>query len=189
MVYWFTSDTHFGHANILIHDHRPFSSIEEHDNGLIANWNERVAPGDVVFHLGDVAWHRQARNIDTLLRQLHGTKILITGNHDERSVTQAKGWAKVTPYHELTTEGHKLILFHYPLAVWNRSHHGSWALHGHCHGTLPVDLNAMRLDVGTMCWNYTPVSFEQIAHAMSHHRWVPVDGHGRTPQTKSPENR
>ena len=37
---FFTSDTHFGHRHILEFCKRPFSSIEEHDEQLIANWFE-----------------------------------------------------------------------------------------------------------------------------------------------------
>lgn len=175
---WFTADTHFGHANILLHDRRPFRSIDEHDAHLITNWNARVDPGDTVYHVGDVAWHRDVTDIDALLKQLHGTKILILGNHDEKTVARSREWAKVTPYHEITVQEQKIILFHYPMVVWNRSHHGSWALHGHCHGTLPTNRNALSLDVGTMCWNYAPVSFEEIAEALTHHHWSPADGHG-----------
>jgi calcineurin-like phosphoesterase family protein len=176
---WFTSDTHWGHANILKYDNRPFASIEEHDEALVANWNRVVRPGDVVYHLGDVAWYHQVINVEVLLGRLHGTKILILGNHDEKTVKRATGWAKVTPYHEISVNGQKIVLFHYRMVVWNRSHHGSWALHGHSHGTLPVNLQARTFDVGTMCWNYHPISYEQVAEEMQRHSFIPVDGHGK----------
>ena len=48
---WFTSDTHWGHANILKYDNRPFATIDEHDEELVRRWNAVVAPGDVVYHL------------------------------------------------------------------------------------------------------------------------------------------
>lgn len=174
---WFTSDTHFGHANILKYDHRPFASITEHDEALIQNWNAVVSPGDVVYHLGDVAWHRHVPDIDLLLGRLHGTKILILGNHDEKTVARSKGWAKVTPYHEISVNGQKICLFHYRMVVWNRSHHGSWALHGHSHGTLPDNLQAKTFDVGTMCWGYRPISYEEVSEEMQRHSFVPVDAH------------
>jgi len=174
---WFTSDTHFGHANIIRYDNRPFSSIEEHDEALIQNWNRHVKPGDVVYHMGDVAWHRDVGNVDLLLARLCGTKILILGNHDEKTVARARGWSSVVPYKEISISGQKICLFHYRMVVWNRSHHGSWALHGHSHGTLPVTYTAKTFDVGTMCWGYRPISYDEVAVEMAKHSFLPVDCH------------
>lgn len=39
---FFTSDTHFNHANIIKFCERPFGSIEEMNEALIANWNRVV---------------------------------------------------------------------------------------------------------------------------------------------------
>ena len=50
---FFTSDTHFGHANIIKYCNRPFSSLEEMNSTIIRNWNEMVKPEDTVFFLGD----------------------------------------------------------------------------------------------------------------------------------------
>ena len=179
MTYWFTSDTHFGHANILKHDPRPFSDIDTHDQALIDNWNKVVAPSDVVYHLGDVMWHTKDAKRDYILNSLHGILILIKGNHDKsnKPLLRHKRWAKVCDYDEVTIHEQKIILFHYRMVVWNRSHHGSWALHGHSHGSLPMNLQARTFDVGTMCWGYTPISFEHVAVEMAKHTFVPVDGH------------
>lgn len=166
-MYWFTSDTHFGHANIIRYDRRPFGCIEEHDRELITRWNAAVDRRDVVYHLGDFAWHNNTTRVDEILTQLHGTKILIYGNHDSKAVKRSTQWAKVTPYDEVTIEKQKICLFHYRMVVWNRSRHGSWALHGHSHGRLPVLYNILTLDVGTMLWNYTPVSFSTLKIEMT----------------------
>lgn len=176
---WFTSDTHWAHDKVLGFDNRPWATIEEHDEALIQNWNAVVQPGDVVYHLGDVSWHKRLLDIEILLGRLHGTKILILGNHDVGHVEKATGWAKVTPYLEISERGQKVVLFHYRMVVWNRSHHGSWALHGHSHGNLPVNYDARTFDVGTMCWNYRPISFDEVAEEMQKHTFVPVDQHGR----------
>lgn len=45
MIY-FTSDLHLGHANIIRHCNRPFSSVEEMDDALIDNWNAKVTNAD-----------------------------------------------------------------------------------------------------------------------------------------------
>lgn len=50
---FFTSDTHFNHTNIIKYCQRPFRDIYEMNETLIANWNNVVAPDDIVFHLGD----------------------------------------------------------------------------------------------------------------------------------------
>jgi calcineurin-like phosphoesterase family protein len=50
---WFTSDTHFGHNNILKFCKRPWNTVEEMDEALINNWNAVVGTNDIVFHLGD----------------------------------------------------------------------------------------------------------------------------------------
>lgn len=46
---WFTSDTHFGHKNIIDYSNRPFSSVEEMNEVLINNCNERVSNDDEIY--------------------------------------------------------------------------------------------------------------------------------------------
>jgi calcineurin-like phosphoesterase family protein len=78
---FFTSDTHFGHQNIIKYCNRPFDSVDHMNEMLIHNWNSVVHEEDLVFHLGDVAlgpW--EAWN--SILTRLNGTKILVVGNHD-----------------------------------------------------------------------------------------------------------
>jgi len=63
--------------------------------------------------------------------------------------------------------------------TWNKAHHGAWHLHGHCHGSLPIDLKIPRLDVGIDPMGYVPVSYEQISRLMKDRIWTPVDHHGK----------
>ncbi|MBW1605758.1 metallophosphoesterase [Lactobacillus sp. Sy-1] len=90
---YFTADTHFFHQDILGMDNfapRPFKSIDEMNQTIIENWNARVQPTDVVYHLGDIALYfikpaKEAyRQILAILNQLNGNLILIKGNHDSR---------------------------------------------------------------------------------------------------------
>ena len=53
------------------------------------------------------------------------------------------------------------ILSHYPMKSWNQKHRNSVMLYGHVHGQLLED-HSLSFDVGVDCWNYTPVSMEQI---------------------------
>lgn len=34
---FFTADTHFGHENIIGHDNRPYSNVDEMNEAIIAN--------------------------------------------------------------------------------------------------------------------------------------------------------
>lgn len=78
---FFTSDTHFGHKNIIRYANRPFADVSHMNEAIIANWNALVGPFDTVYHLGDVAlgpWE----DWDAVLTRLNGYKILVVGNHD-----------------------------------------------------------------------------------------------------------
>lgn len=91
---FFTSDTHFGHKNIVQYSNRPFDSVGHMNEAIIANWNAMVRDDDTVFHLGDVAlgpWVEW----DSILTRLNGIKTLVVGNHErifkgEKPNAQAK---------------------------------------------------------------------------------------------------
>jgi calcineurin-like phosphoesterase family protein len=200
MKTFFTSDTHFGHANIIKYCNRPFASVEEMDNTLIHNWNAVVRPEDTVYHLGDFAVG--GGPAAPYLRRLNGTIYFCLGNHDKR-LRFIKAYLDIElelqdhfagsylnddkvkfgiPYlREVTVEKQEIVLCHYAMKVWNGSHKGSWQLYGHSHGTLPDDPNALSCDVGVDCWNYFPVSMEQLRDKMKTKTYKPVDHHG--PQT------
>jgi len=83
---WLTSDHHFGHQNILKYCEatRPFSSVDEMHVGLIAGWNESIAPDDEVIVVGDfIASSRLPHETAIgIMRMLNGRKTLVKGNHD-----------------------------------------------------------------------------------------------------------
>jgi len=154
-VIYFTADTHFGHKNICKYCNRPFSSVEEMDESLIENWNRCVKPADTIYHLGDFVFGN-AERVQHYLRRLNGNKIFVRGNHDSHlhKVVDARD------VREIKVEQQYIFLSHYAHRVWDKSHHGSWHLYGHSHGTLPMYGNS--LDVGVDVWAFAPVSFEQI---------------------------
>ena len=39
----YISDLHFGHKNVILFDHRPFSDVDTMDHCLIQLWNSRVS--------------------------------------------------------------------------------------------------------------------------------------------------
>ena len=199
---WFTADTHFGHANIIRHSCRPFSSVEEHDRALISNWNGCVGPRDVVYFLGDFAY-KNRDSAEGIRKRLNGTIYFVEGNHDSaawqiRSMFAA--WAQV---HEMkfNVEGvgeGRIFLSHYAHRVWNKSHHGAWHLYGHSHNSLVEEETSLSFDVGVdavaarlggkpsgRAWSglrredYRPLSLEEVAEVMRGKKFVRVDHHGR----------
>jgi calcineurin-like phosphoesterase family protein len=58
---------------------RPFTSVEEMDETIVARWNEAVKPSHRVYLLGDVAWRRPSLR---LLGRLNGHIKMAGGNHD-----------------------------------------------------------------------------------------------------------
>ena len=89
MTAFFTSDHHFGHKRIIELAKRPFTSVDEMDEYMIVRWNDRVKPGDTIYHVGDFAF----TDHDPYLRRLNGQKFLVPGNHDHSNrVKKATGW-------------------------------------------------------------------------------------------------
>lgn len=168
MTIWVTSDTHFGHGNIIKYCKRPFTSIEEMDAKLIKNWNTTIRMDDLVYHLGDFAFGSQRFHAETF-DKLNGNKVLIAGNHDHHA--RKLGWMSIHDYMEINYEGSPLTLCHYPFAVWNGSHHGAVNLHGHSHGTYPA--SGHQLDVGVDCHAYKPLAIsEAIRLALNNTRAI-----------------
>ena len=79
---FYTADLHLGHANIIRHCGRPFSSAGEMDEALIRNWNRVVGEEDLVCILGDLICYSKRRPEEYLAR-LRGRKLLVVGNHDD----------------------------------------------------------------------------------------------------------
>ena len=158
MAMFFTSDTHFGdHRTLNIHK-RPFPSVAEMDEAMIAGWNAAVGAEDEVWHLGDFA--RKVADVPGLLSRLNGRKHLLRGNNDPRAIGDVKGWASVGDYHELDEGGHRLILCHYPFRSWNGQNRKAINLHGHSHGKLkPMP---RQLDVGVDARGFRPVTLSQL---------------------------
>lgn len=185
---FFTSDLHFGHANIIKFDNRPFSSVEEMDKELIHRWNDKVAKGDLVYVLGDLIW--KSKNNDEaakLIESLNGQIILIKGNHD-RFLDNSKiknALSGVKDYDDIRVKladgtDKRCILSHYFIPMYNGHRSGAIHLHGHSHTTeeaklelkIAKELNEQGMkneiyNVGCMYWDYAPVTLDEIL-ASSH---------------------
>ena len=155
---WLIADTHFGHAGVIKYCHRPFDSVDDMDQHLIRQWNDRVGVRDLVYHLGDVAMCGKPR-LREILAALNGRIRLIRGNHD-RSIKGAitKRFEKISEIETMKIGDIRAELCHYPLQSWNKSHYGRPHFHGHCHGSLKAT-TPRRYDVGVDCLpGYAPVN-------------------------------
>lgn len=186
MTIWFTSDQHFGHANIIRYCNRPFASMAEMDDALVDDWNRVVASRDMVYHLGDftLAGPEQAA---AYFRRLNGYITMVTPpwHHDARWVrglhildTRTGTLTHALPLLLLTLKKHgsgkhpmRVTLCHYPLEEWEAKHHGAWHLHGHSHGVKDPSRTAPILDVGVdnaflLFGQHRPFAFEEVAKIM-----------------------
>jgi calcineurin-like phosphoesterase family protein len=164
---FFTADTHFGHESIIRLCKRPFENVEAMDEALIARWNAKVAPNDVVYHLGDISF-RSAGPPQAYLQRLNGQIHLVLGNHDERDKLEATGRLRsISEIKELSWKGQRLVLFHYPMREWPGAWRGAWHLFGHVHGNLDGQPLGYSLDVGVDSHGYAPLAVEEVAAIMA----------------------
>lgn len=161
---WFTSDTHFGHKNIISFCDRPFSSVEELDEVLIQNWNSVVKQGDLVYHLGDVFMgpNNQDKHHYTMGR-LNGSKRLIVGNHDDIPYLSAGGWFQKVMMWRVWHDK-PLVFSHVPIhqdSIQKRILDvGGVNVHGHTH-----NMGSPEGPYKSVCvelTNYTPVNLEEL---------------------------
>lgn len=155
-----TSDTHFFHNNVIDFCKRPFGSIDHMHEQLIYNWNSVVSPEDHVWFLGDFSFGKNEETVE-VLKQLHGIKHLIVGNHDRKGRSQKlfnTQWQEFFvdrhDYFRLKVDGHKAVLCHFPFSSWER---GYVNLHGHWHSEAGYKNKYRQWDVGVDANNYTPI--------------------------------
>lgn len=164
---FFTADTHFGCARTLAVRKRPFASREEMDVALIARWNAVVGEDDEVYHLGDFASF-DGEGVGAYADRLRGRVHLIIGNNDDADAIARTGrFASIAQMRELTLEGQRIFLCHYPMRDWPNAWRGAWHVFGHVHGRFDDKPLGLSLDVGVDSHGYAPVAFAAIARTMA----------------------
>lgn len=176
---FFTSDTHFGHANIIKYCNRPFANAGEMDREIVRIWNETVKPEDTVYHMGDVAF-TSPEWCKHIIENLNGTKILILGNHDRaEQKMKERGFSLVYQSLRITlSDGTETNLSHYPYRGSaedpyhktkfdnkNIQDDGRLLLCGHVHDSWkvrPGKFKNQMINVGMDQWNFKPVSEAEI---------------------------
>lgn len=176
----FTSDLHFYHDKVCQFNDRPWESTENTER-LIDLWNSTVRPGDTTYHMGDFSFlrHTDVQRLIDLIEALNGQKVFVLGNHDEDflwSKVRRAGLSRVQfigDTYRAKINGQLIYMCHFPWEVWNRSHYGTWHLHGHCHGNL--EARGKRLDVGLDNHpEHRFFSFEEVkTHMDAQEIWAP----------------
>ena len=134
---WVTSDLHFCHSKNFLYVPRNFSSIEEHDNQIIKNWNSLIAPDDEVYCLGDCVLTDTEKGL-RYMKMLNGKIHIAIGNHDTDKrielYKQLDNVVEVAYGYRLKYKKKLFILTHYQTIVANfKEEKPIYNLHGHTH--------------------------------------------------------
>lgn len=163
MNIWLTSDLHLNHNNIIKYTNRPFSSIEEMNNMLIDNWNSVVKRSDLIYVLGDFVW----KNTSHFMTRLNGKIILIPGSHDSDALKAKNRRLFHAIYPPLAMGKYNktsIVMCHYCLRTWPKSHFNSIHCFGHSHGRL--DPIGKSMDVGVDNHDFYPWNVDEILTIM-----------------------
>lgn len=142
MSNYYIADLHLGHENAMRRfDHRPFKTLDEQDNTIIENINATVSPQDNLFFIGDVSWYKPDKTVELIQSINCKNRFLIVGNHDRwaKDSTCKKLFQGIYDLKRIEDEGRIVVLCHFPIAVWDQCHRGSYHIYGHVHDNLMDD--------------------------------------------------
>ena len=130
MNYWITTDTHFGHSNLIQYSGRP----ENFEELIFERHAEVVKPDDVLIHLGDICIGNDAEWHKRFYFEVSGWKWwLVKGNHDKKSNTwyMNHGWDFVCETMSLNIYGFNVLFSHKP----QKDTGYDINIHGHFHNS------------------------------------------------------
>lgn len=168
---WFTSDTHFNHQNILAYEPetRPFETVEEMNEVIIKNWNDKVKPDDTIYVLGDF-FMGMLDKIEDILNRLNGKIILVRGNHDTKKrieIYKSKG-IEVKDFDHFAYKGRYFILCHFPnnneefIRMITQDNSEVVWLYGHVHSNAPKGYHDGTFHIGVDTNNLAPISIQEV---------------------------
>lgn len=185
MARFYSADHHFGHARIIELCARPFRSVADMNELILANAWEMVGPDDDFYLLGDLAMGSLDDSLSVVSR-LPGRKTLILGNHDRpfNEKTQPRRDAARRRYEDagLTVAdslvvadrigGRDVLLSHFPYAGDSHSAVDRYAevrprdeglpiIHGHVHTSWHID--GRQYNVGVDVNGFRPVPEDVLA--------------------------
>jgi calcineurin-like phosphoesterase family protein len=190
---WFSSDFHWRHRAILKYDKRPFTDIDVHDEAILEGLISTLKAGDDFYFLGDLAWFKTKEDLKMVTSWLFKLRafckvnlFFIKGNHDHKDTIRL--------YEELGTflgeqkririGATDIVLNHFPMRTWNKSHHGSFHLYGHHHGDIEHTPYGRSMDVAINIHSYKPINWEDVDMILSAREPYILEGDHHTPKTQ-----
>ncbi|RDJ35229.1 MAG: hypothetical protein DWQ19_10465 [Crenarchaeota archaeon] len=209
MSLFLTADLHFNHGNIMKYCRRPglskeeqklldsnenfkvsWDSVERMNNYLLDGINKIVGLADTLWILGDFCFGSRDKIVNTARRfrgQIKCKNVhLIWGNHDNYAI--AEFFASTHHMETIKYKNQKVVLNHYAMAIWNKSHHGVCHAYGHSHARAEEYLNKAfpgrrSMDIGVdnaaiVLGEYRPFRFEEYMEIMDSNSGCVIDHHG-----------
>jgi calcineurin-like phosphoesterase family protein len=141
---------------------------------IVKSVNSMVGPDDTLYFLGDwcfgpkQGYYRVAKELRDQLKCRN--IFIIWGNHDSFQIRDLfNGCYDIL---NVNVNNQRIVLCHYAMAVFDKSHRGAWQLYGHSHSNAEKWLdtvmpNRRSIDVGIdnaakMLGDYRPFSFEEL---------------------------
>lgn len=175
MKYYFSSDYHLGHFNIIRYCNRPFKSLEQMNETIIRNHNERIKKEDILFHIGDFCFKNTSNKGEGIRKtsaewesQLNGKIIHIMGNHDRNNSTKTiiqKCGIKYGNKRINLVHNPEHCDFDYNINFTGHKHE-KWEIK-RIEGIYKI---TDCINVGVDVWKFMPVTFEEINKRYS--KWL-----------------
>lgn len=164
MTWMCTSDWHFNHCNdantggiLKFERGDKFATIQEHDKyivDLVRRWLKKLHKDDTFYFLGDFG--RPTDDIFYELFYIFKTakcrKVAIRGNHDHEAETAQLKQLFDEVYDYPIWISNRIILSHFPCAVWK----DQLNIHGHLHGSVLDSPNHLCASLHVA--NYQPIN-------------------------------
>ena len=152
------SDTFFGRTSLA--KQRGFSSAEEMDNQIIENWNDKVKPDDIVWHLGNFCW--DVISGENAIQRLNGNINIIQSEIDIcfNDMFSIHGINKFQGYFIL--ESDNVVMSHWPMADWPAKIKDSLHLHGGNKKYKSELMTEKRFNVNCELWSLGPISMHAL---------------------------
>lgn len=157
--FYVVSDLHLNHERIIGYCSRPFSNVDEMNETLFNNWNNKVTDDDTIFFLGDFCNGEMKKSAKIVWDSLSGNKHFIKGNHDL--------WYEGIDIDEtiiVKYKGKRIHLSHQPNLDFKDQY--DYVVFGHIHNN-PVSFEKPEnfFNVSVEVIGYTPIHIDDLINS------------------------